>query len=126
MRKLYLIVFRMICFHHNAMEHNRSSKPGFVNGEGRCPSRRRPVHSQYALINKNAFQWDAYRPLVDCTPACAVAGGAPARGGVPARRGCTCPGGYLPRYSPPPPVGRMTDTCKKHNLRKLGLRAVIK
>ena len=25
----------------------------------------------------------------------------------------------------PPPVDRMTDTCKKHNLRKLRLRAVI-
>ena len=48
-------------------------------------------------------------------------GGLPAQGGVPARggvdlpggvpaRGCTCPGVYPPRYSPP--VNRMTDRCK--------------
>ena len=46
-------------------------------------------------VNKNAFQWDAYRTLV----------GVPAQGGVPAG-GCTClgvpaqvvflPAGYLP------------------------------
>ena len=46
---------------------------------------------------RNAFQWDAYRPLVDRSPPCTVGGG-----GVPAG-GCTCPEGvptrgeYLPR-----------------------------
>ena len=51
--------------------------------------------------NKNAFEWDAYHPLVDHIPTCTVA-----REGVPAW-GCTCLGvylpggwGYLPRYSP--------------------------
>ena len=51
--------------------------------------------------NKNAFQWDAYHPLVDHIPTCTVA-----REGVPTW-GCTCLGvylpggwGYLPRYSP--------------------------
>ena len=36
--------------------------------------------------NKNAFQWDAYRPLVDRIPACTAqrGGGVPA-GGVPAQ-----------------------------------------
>ena len=27
------------------------------------------------ISNKNAFQWDAYRPLVDRIPACTVQGG---------------------------------------------------
>ena len=51
--------------------------------------------------NKNAFQWDAYRPLVDLIPACTVAGGGwegvylPR--GVYLPGGCTCPGWvYLP------------------------------
>ena len=34
-------------------------------------------------VNKNAFQWDAYRPLVDRIPACTVCGG----GGIPACTG---------------------------------------
>ena len=78
-----------------------------------------------AVQYKNAFQWDAYRPLVDCIPACTVAGGGvPARGvptqgvhlpggggvyllgGVPAW-GVYLPGGYLPRY-PLPSVDRQT------------------
>ena len=48
--------------------------------------------------NKNALQWDAYRPLVDRIPACTVAGGkVTAQGGVPAQGvylpgGCTCLG----------------------------------
>ena len=39
------------------------------------------------LAYKNAFQWDAYRPLVDCIPACTTQGvstrGVSARGGLP-------------------------------------------
>ena len=42
---------------------------------------------------KNAFQWDAYRPLIDRIPARTVAGGY-LLGGVPA--GGTCQGVYLP------------------------------
>ena len=42
--------------------------------------------------NKNAFQWDAYRPLVDRILACTAQRGVSALG-----RG-VCPGGvYLPR-----------------------------
>ena len=40
--------------------------------------------------DKNAFQWDAYRPLVDRIPACNAQGG----GGV--CPGGVCPGGCLP------------------------------
>ena len=59
------------------------------------------------FLNKNALQWDAFRPLVDRIPACTVAGGVPAWAGVPAqgevylaRRGGACPG--------TPPVDRQT------------------
>ena len=38
---------------------------------------------------KITFQWDAYRPLVDLIPTCTAEG-------VYLRRGCTCPGVYLP------------------------------
>ena len=45
--------------------------------------------------NKNAFQWDAYCPLVDCIPACTVQGvstqGVSARG--VSTQGDVCPGG---------------------------------
>ena len=74
--------------------------------------------------NKNAFQWDAYRPLVDRIPACTVAGGT-CPGGEPAQGGCTYPGGCtslggVPAQGgvparggtcpvTPPPVNRMTD-----------------
>ena len=40
--------------------------------------------------NKNAFQWDAYRPLVDRITACTGQGGVSAGGGV------CLPGGCLP------------------------------
>ena len=43
--------------------------------------------------NKNAFQWDAYRPLFDRIPACTVQG-VSAQGGV-CLGGCL-PGGCLP------------------------------
>ena len=46
-------------------------------------------------MHKNAFQWDAYRPLVNRIPACTVAGG------VPAQEGVYLPGGvYLPKGVP--------------------------
>ena len=45
----------------------------------------------FLMLNKNAFQWDAYRPLVDRIPVCTVVGGVylprgvylPKGGGVP-------------------------------------------
>ena len=48
-----------------------------------------------------------------CSRGAVPAGGV--SGGVYLPRGCTWSGGYLPRYSPH--VKRMTDRCKKHNLR---------
>ena len=64
-----------------------------------------------ACENKYAFQWDAYRPLVDRIPACTAQGGICPRGGGAARGGGCLPkgslsGGGLPR---PRPVNRMTD-----------------
>ena len=47
------------------------------------------------LLIKNAFQWDAYRPLVDRIPACTVVRGCTCLGGN-CPRGCTCWGVYLP------------------------------
>ena len=79
-------------------------------------------NSEHLRSNKNAFQWDAYHPLVDRTQACT------AQGGV-CPRGCLS-GGCLPRRCIPacngadtPPVDRQTPV--KYNLRKLRLRAVI-
>ena len=69
-------------------------------------------------LKKNAFQWDAYRPLIDHIPACTVAGGGYPPGG------CTCPGGvpskgvYLPggrvpaQVLPPMWTEWLTDRCK--------------
>ena len=57
------------------------------------------------MANKNAFQYDAYRLLVDSIPACIAEGSVTARGcicpgeyllGVYLPRGCTCPGGGVP------------------------------
>ena len=47
------------------------------------------VHCEPINSNENAFEWDAYRPLVDHIPACTVAGGGWV--GVPVG-GCTCLG----------------------------------
>ena len=54
----------------------------------------------FSLSNKSAFQWDAYRPLVDRIPACTVS----AKGG-----GCL-PGGCVSQHAmgSPPPVDRQT------------------
>ena len=100
------------------------------------------------ICNKNAFQWDTYRPLVDRIPAFTAAGervSASGPGGVHAQGGGVClwpgwslslvPGGCLPLVpgcvcipacngadTPPP---QWTDRhLWKHNLRKLRLRAV--
>ena len=92
------------------------------------------------IQNKNAFQWDAYRPFVDCISACTVAGMGGYLPGGYLPSGWTCRGGgvsargylprgrvparrvYLPRYSP-----LWTDRhLWKHNLRKLRLWAVIR
>ena len=53
-------------------------------------------------FNKIAFQYDAYRPLVDRIPECTAQGD----GGV--CPGCVCLG--VPAQTPP--VNRMTDRCK--------------
>ena len=42
----------------------------------------RPNKYNY-ILNKNAFQWDAYRPLVDRIPACTVQAGCLPREGLP-------------------------------------------
>ena len=66
--------------------------------------------------NKNAFQEDPYHPLVDHIPTCTVEGGGSAEGIV-------CPGGCLPGggwcVADPPPMDRMTDTCKNITLPQL-------
>ena len=77
---------------------------------------------KYQRVNKNALQWDAYRPLVDRIPACTAWGCLP--GGV--CLGGVCPdGGYLSQHE----MGQTplwTDRhLWKHNLRKRRLRAVI-
>ena len=88
------------------------------------------------LANKNAFQWDAYRPLVGCIPACTAQGVCVypsmhwaresvsqnalgreclARGCLPRGwgcvypGGCVCPGGVFPgEYGRHPPDQRQT------------------
>ena len=94
------------------------------------------LSANYSL-NKNAFQWDAYRPLVvrisqhallpgGCTcqgvpawertcPGGYLPGGVYLPRGVYLPTGCTCPGvylpgGYLPRY--PPWTEWLTHRCK--------------
>ena len=49
-------------------------------------------------VNKNAFQWDAYRPLVDRIPACTVAWGCTCQGGVHTQRRVYLLGVYLPGW----------------------------
>ena len=66
------------------------------------------------MANKNAFQYDAYRLLVNSIPACIAGGSVPAWGcscpgeftcwgctcpgaGVPAQGGYACPGGVIER-----------------------------
>ena len=61
-------------------------------------------HQLFSLSNKNAFQWDAYRPLQwpsdwgGCLPR-----------GVSAQWGCL-PGGSARGDGHPPPVDRILDT----------------
>ena len=63
--------------------------------------------------NKNAFQWDAYRPLVDRIPACTAqkgvsTQGVSAQGGVYPGGG-VCPGrGNSMQWGRDPPVDRQT------------------
>ena len=83
-------------------------------------------------LNKNAFQWDAYHPFVDCIPACTAQGGVSASG-QGAGGGClpVVPGRYLPRRvsasgpggvsqhamgQTPAPCGQ-TDTCENITFR---------
>ena len=91
------------------------------------------------ILNRNAFKWDAYRLLVDRTPACTAQGGClpggsaqwwglSVQGGCVSAQGGVCPGvgaclgGCLPRGCLPkrvyasrqwarPPCGQ-TDTCE--------------
>ena len=78
------------------------------------------LHRQHTIknlfINKNAFQWDAYRPprLLTVSQHALWLGGVPAQGGVPTLgvylpRGCTCLGGVPAQVLHP--CGQ-TDTCK--------------
>ena len=58
-------------------------------------------------INKNAFQWDAYRPLVDRIRNIHRGGGVSAQGGV--YPGGVCPRGFCPGVcGRHPPVDRQT------------------
>ena len=83
--------------------------------DGTCKTR---IHSsrmrtaRLLTVSQHALMWGVYLPKGDV----------PAQGGVPAQgvylprvKGCTCPQGYLPRYSPTP-VNRMTDRCKNITL----------
>ena len=45
-----------------------------------------------------------------------VLGDVPVLGGYLVLGGVTAPGGYLPRYSSPPPVNRITDSCENITL----------
>ena len=63
--------------------------------------------------NKNAFRWDAYRPLVDCIPACTAQGGCLPGVGVSAVGSASGLGGgvvsqHAMGQTPPPPVDRQT------------------
>ena len=55
--------------------------------------------------NKIAFQWDAYRPLIDYLPAFSASGGVPGLGGVPGPGGCTWSGGVPGLGGVPGPGG---------------------
>ena len=70
-------------------------------------------------------------------PACLEGGCLPGGGGVPAWRGGACLGGWVPAWGGclpreggvpgqvPPPVNRITDTCKNITLAKTSFRPVI-
>ena len=68
------------------------------------------------MSNKNAFQWDAYRPLVDHIPEC-TAWGCTCQGVVPAQGGVPAQGVYLPGGVSQHAMGQtsprgQTDTCE--------------
>ena len=76
---------------------------------------------------KIAFQWDAYRPLVDRIPTCTAQGGVPTRGvflpggwylgGVPAQGdGCTCWGCTCPGEVGVPAWGEEVTVCHSVNI----------
>ena len=80
--------------------------------------------STQIMINKNEFQWDAYRPLVARTFQHVCSQGGVCSGGV-CSRGMSAPGGacLLSRgvsqhamRQTPSPVNRMTDRCKNITL----------
>ena len=85
--------------------------------------------------NKNAFQWDAYHPLVDHIPACTAQGGGSAQaGGCQPRevsaKGVSASGpgdGGVSQHAMAQTSPPWTDRhCEKHNLLKLRLGAVIR
>ena len=88
---------------------------------------------EVTTINKNAFQWDAYHPLVDrISPALCrgvSARGVSARGGVCPRGVCSgggvCSGVYssMQWSRHPPPCGQ-TDTCENITFANFILRAI--
>ena len=60
--------------------------------------------------HKNAFEWDADRPLVDRIPACTVEGGVYPRGGSAQGKGGVCLGEGVSQHAMGqiPPVDRQT------------------
>ena len=102
----------------------------YLNGEIQ-PKSKNPFN---CYNNKNAFQWDVYRPLVDrgCIPAC-TAWGVSAQGGcmsgarvsAPGRclSGCVCPEGAADTHTPL--WTEWQTRVKTLPFRKLRLRAVI-
>ena len=82
------------------IERNRSQKLGCQANGGRVPGTP-PLDPPMEFLDKNAFQWDAYRPLVDRIPACTAQGVVSAQRGVSdqglfAQEGCLPGGGVCP------------------------------
>ena len=87
-----------ICFEKEIVDwiHHRIHHKSFHSGVVYIPVRK--------FHNKNAFQWDAYHPLVDRIPACTVAEGVY----LPEGRGVPAQGWGVPAQVLPPPVDRQT------------------
>ena len=86
-----------------------------------CSIRRNSTHCMKRNNQKNAFQWDAYRPLQ-----------LPSGGGVSAQGMGVCLGGFLPRgclprgvYTSPLWTEFLTHACENITFPQLLLRTVI-